>query len=221
MMRKLNKDFFKTWTPEMAYVLGFFAADGNLIRNKRGACFFSLEICDREILERIREAMSSGHKISVRNTFFVGEKTRYRLQIGSKEIYADLQALGFTENKTYNMSVPHVPDEYFADFLRGYFDGDGNVWVGKSCKKMLVGFTSSSRSFLEGVYSRLNKMGITKGGSFINYGTYYRISYSTQDSLKIYSFMYNGEHYKPLHLSRKKAVFDGFMGIRVAAVAQR
>jgi len=34
-----NENFFKKWTPEMAYVLGFFAADGSMVKNKRGACF--------------------------------------------------------------------------------------------------------------------------------------------------------------------------------------
>jgi len=32
-----NEDFFKNWTQEMAYVLGFFTADGNMIKNNKGA----------------------------------------------------------------------------------------------------------------------------------------------------------------------------------------
>jgi hypothetical protein len=37
--KEINHDFFKLWTPGMAYVLGFFSADGSMIKNKRGACF--------------------------------------------------------------------------------------------------------------------------------------------------------------------------------------
>lgn len=195
----------------MAYVLGFFAADGNLIKNKRGACFFSLEICDKDIIKKVREVMGSDHKIGMRKSNRENHKERYRLQIGSKEIYVDLHVLGFKENKTHSMSIPHVPDVYFADFVRGYFDGDGNVWSEVDCKKILTAFTSSSRLFLEGLSTRLKEMGITRGGSFIDYDTYFRISYGTGDSLKIYNFMYNGEYYKPMHLSRKKAVFDRFV----------
>lgn len=201
----------------MAYVLGFFAADGNLIKNKRGAHFFSLEICDKDIIEKIRRVIKSNHKIGVR----VGNgsiQPRYRLQIGSKEIFKDLKKLGFRVNKTFNMSVPSIPDEFFGDFLRGYFDGDGNVWLGS---KLLTAFTSCSKIFLEKLHERLGALGI-QGGSFINYGTYFRLSYSTHNSLKIYNIMYNREHYESLHLSRKKAVFDRFIvKSNIAAVAQR
>jgi hypothetical protein len=218
----VNKDFFKIWTPEMAYVLGFFAADGNFKKNKRKAHFFSLEICDKDVVEKIKEFMHSDHKIGLRKSKNKNHKDRYRLQIGSKEMYKDLQSLGFSENKTYNMSVPRVPEVYFKDFVRGYFDGDGNVWSGIDHKKILIAFTSSSKCFLEGLGARLKEIGITKGGSLINYDTYYRISYGTKDSLKIYDFMYNREHYGLVHLSRKKEVFDRFIANnRVAAVAQR
>jgi len=37
----------------MAYVLGFFTADGSMIRNKRGTCFIELEITDKELLEKL------------------------------------------------------------------------------------------------------------------------------------------------------------------------
>lgn len=40
--KRVNKDFFKKWSNEMAYVLGFFAADGNMIVNKRGGQFWSI-----------------------------------------------------------------------------------------------------------------------------------------------------------------------------------
>jgi hypothetical protein len=37
--KKVNQDFFKKWSPEMAYILGFFTADGSMAKNKRGAHF--------------------------------------------------------------------------------------------------------------------------------------------------------------------------------------
>jgi hypothetical protein len=47
-----NENFFKNWTPEMAYVLGFFTADGSMIRNKRGAHFIEFQITDKNLLYR-------------------------------------------------------------------------------------------------------------------------------------------------------------------------
>lgn len=216
VLRTIDKNFFKVWNPNMAYVLGFFAADGNLMKNKRGACFFTLEICDEIILKKIQRVMGSDHKIGVRKSLVQSYKDRYRLQIGSKEIFQDLQRIGFETNKAHNMSVPNVPDEYFGDFLRGYFDGDGNIWLGKVHKErstvkhgLLTAFTSSSRVFLQNLQKRIKKAGI-EGGSLIDYDTYFRISYATKDSLKIYNLMYNGEH-QNLYLTRKKGVYDRFV----------
>ena len=66
IQRNVNQDFFKKWSPNMAYVLGFFAADGNMIINKRGAHFIEFQINDLELLKNIRRALNSDHKITSR-----------------------------------------------------------------------------------------------------------------------------------------------------------
>ncbi len=216
--REIKQDFFKIWSPEMAYILGLFAADGNIIRNKRGAYFISLEICDREILEKISFVLQSTHSIGIRKGR-ENHSIRYRLQIGSKKMAQDLYNLGFTSNKTFNMSLPNVPEKYFSSFVRGYFDGDGNVWSGLINKKrshpvksLRACFTSSSRIFLLGLKKRLEDYQII-GGSFLNCYTFYRLNYSSRNSLRIYDLMYNCEHYN-LYLKRKKDVFDNFIALR-------
>src|SRR3989338_9076928 len=123
--KKVNKNFFKKWTPEMAYVLGFFAADGYITVNRRGGQFWCIQITDKKLLEQIRKVVQSGHKISTR-VRDGNEKMVHRLQIGSIEMCDDLRKLGFFERKTKNLTVPHAPQKYFSDFVRGYFDGDGN-----------------------------------------------------------------------------------------------
>ncbi|MDE1919118.1 MAG: LAGLIDADG family homing endonuclease [Patescibacteria group bacterium] len=75
--RDLNHDFFKTWSPEMAYVLGFFAADGSMIRNKRDGHFIEFTITDRIVLEMIRNAVGSTHKIQKRKRQSRAHKVRY------------------------------------------------------------------------------------------------------------------------------------------------
>jgi len=37
--------------------------------------------------------------------------------------------LGVIPRKTYNLGEIKIPDEYFADFARGFFDGDGTVYI--------------------------------------------------------------------------------------------
>src|SRR3989344_9028123 len=108
--KKINKNFFKKWTQNMAYVLGFFAADGNLSINKRGGCYISFQSKDEQIILDIRQAIGSQNKISIRfNKFNKGKF--YRLQIGSKEIVKILQDMGFNTSKTKHLPFPHVPQK--------------------------------------------------------------------------------------------------------------
>src|SRR3990167_6509207 len=105
MLRAVDHDFFKKWTPEMAYVLGFFAADGCMIKNKRGGHFVEFHITDKDILEKIRAVLGSNHKISVQESNAQWKKI-YRLQIGSKKIFEDLFQRGMTQNKSHTLELP-------------------------------------------------------------------------------------------------------------------
>ena len=108
--KTLDRGFFKEWTPEMAYVLGFFTADGNMIRNKRGAHFMEFFSTDKDIIKNIRIALGSNHKISVRDRSKINKnwKPAYRLQIGSKEIFNDLLRLGMTPAKSNVIKFPNI-----------------------------------------------------------------------------------------------------------------
>ena len=198
----------------MAYFLGFFCADGNIHVNKRGAHFFALQITDKEIVYAFRELLGSNHHIGERNRI-KNHKQQYRLQIGSKEMCDDLRKLGVKEQKAHTMVLPNVPEKYFFDFVRGYFDGDGNVWVGQMNKQRKIKhmaiqtvFTSCSRVFLEGLKERLEQKGI-KGGLSCRKG-FFRLYYSIQGSLLIYRLMYH-KGIKELYLPRKKVVFEKFI----------
>ena len=209
----------------MAYVLGFFSADGYITVNKRGGQFWCIQITDKKLLEKIRKAVGAEHKISVRVPSKKGEKTLYRLQIGSIQMCDDLRVLGFDKNKTKSLSIPNVPDEYLADFVRGYFDGDGNVWVGenhkyrnskKSSFTIQTVFTSCSHEFLTQLQLKLVTVGINNGAIYKSKGDYSRLKFSVSGSLKLYKFMYNRHirGFSGLFLNRKKKVFETFMSLR-------
>lgn len=205
----------------MAYVLGFFAADGYMTQNKRGACFWNIQINDHELLKEIKRTLESEHEISTRKKLNKNEKVSYRLQIGSKEMYEDLISLGMRQNKTKSLTAPNVPDEFLGSFIRGYFDGDGHVWCGLVHKERKTStivlqtvFTSCSLKFLETIKLRMENFGIKKGKISKGKGAYYRLVYSVVNSLNLYYFMYNGLSSSKLFLPRKRRIFDKYIKMR-------
>lgn len=216
--KNVNKNFFKTWSPDMAYVLGFFTADGNMVKTKRNTHFIAFYSADRILIQFIKRAFSASHKISERKSV---SGVVYRLQLGSKELFQDLLVLGLYPNKSRRLKLPNVPTRYAPDFIRGYFDGDGNVWSGitnkhrtKPTKILQVAFTSASIGFLGSLKNTLKQCGIKGGSLYMNHEqTYGRLLFSTLDALKIYKIMYNAPC-KPC-LKRKKLVFEKFIKVRV------
>lgn len=203
----LNQNFFKKWSREMAYVLGFFTADGCLTVNPRGAHYIEFSSNDRDVLEKIKIAMKAGHKIGRRK--FNSNKLRdsYRLQIGSKEIFNDLVRLGYTVNKSKTIKLPKIPNKYFADFLRGYFDGDGCVSYSnyfrkqrnKYYKYIVVMFTSGSEDFLVKLADYIEREIKIKSPKVI-YHQAYRLSYFSNNAVKILKYIYNNAG---IYLDRK------------------
>lgn len=198
----------------MAYVLGFFAADGSMLKNKRGACFIEFNITDKRLLYSIRKMLGSNHMISERKRGLIW-KPIYRLQIGSKDMFKDLSSLGFTQNKSKSLKFPDVPINFLPDFIKGYFDGDGNVYFkkhfSKSKGKMVwvftSRFTSGSKGFLQTLHHLLREHGNIKGGFIQSKKRGEELVFSRHDSLALYCYMYNNGNC-PIHLGRKKKIFE-------------
>jgi intein-encoded DNA endonuclease-like protein len=213
IQKEFNKKFFKKWSADMAYILGFLFADGNIIKTKRSTHFVGWYSSDFELIESMAKSMNSNHKISKR-------KGGYVLQIGSRELFTDLVKLGLTPNKARRMKLPELPKKFVHHFIRGYFDGDGNVWSGYIHKNrenptliLNISITSASTDFLQSLKRFLEEQGIVGGSLYdIKGKKCSRLQYSTLNALKLSKIMYNGSH--GLFLARKKAVFDKFIKMR-------
>lgn len=203
----------------MAYVLGYTCADGALTVGKRGNKFLDFTSVDESLIQTVRATLDSNHKIN-RKTRKENWRPAYRLQIGSKTMFDDLGKLGLTTKKAKRLVYPDVPKKYFADFVRGYFDGDGHVSHGAYKRKggngvkqvLLSGLTSSTKSFLEKLRNDLTKLGIVSGGT-LYYKKGHRLTFSINDSFGLYEFLYKNAGYG-LYLQRKKRVFEKFFRMR-------
>jgi|SRR3989344_77200 len=224
VLKTFNRDFFKTWSSKMAYVLGFLFADGYLQRNKRGSSYFCFISTDREIIEKIKVILGSNHKIGVKIREANPKwKDAYILQIGSKDIFNDFRRFGLTKNKSLTMRFPEIPKQYLGDFVRGYFDGDGGVHFAKYWRKdrnkwkwhFVTHFTSASKEFLAGLYSNLESY--VKGGRLGDKNRGYSLVFSRYDSVALFNLMYNNIS-SDTFLERKYNVFqEAFKTLKLRA----
>lgn len=176
----------------MAYVLGYFAADGCMLKNNRGAHFIEFTSIDKDLVALVQSLMGSNHRISHRNR--ATQNINYRLQIGNKKIFNALKKLGFTPAKSHTLKLPAIPKPYFEHFTRGYFDGDGHVSIIKRLNRpssvVQSGFTSGSNQFLADLHTKLKEYARIRGGSLDRRQGYSRLNFSINDSLRLYEFIY-------------------------------
>jgi len=206
----------------MSYMLGYITADGCITVSKdRKKHPFALNITsvDLEHLYLLRGALESEHKISKKSR--KADNSGYQLQIRNHIITQDLLNLGIHPRKTYNLNPIKVPDEYFPDFVRGFFDGDGSVYILKvnGTPQIKAGFVSSSLNFIKDFNQRLCKnlsipqktihRGIPKreGRKMILYS----ICFYIDDCEKLAKFMYGNN--PKLYLSRKHQIFEKWKSI--------
>ena len=207
----LNENFLDKWSPEMAYVLGFWFADGYMRHSGSYKIVFNSN--DYDLLKQIKQVINSTHLIYQRKNGNKFQLNNLQFIIYSKQIFLRLIDLGGVRYKSKKIRFPRVPYKYLPDFIRGYFDGDGSVfyanYVHTKNKKprceLGSNFTSGNPKFLEDLQNVLaNTLGFIKKkiGSY-NKGASRKLGYGTKDTLKLLHFMYYPSY--PIGLERKAA----------------
>ncbi len=223
LLKNINQDFFKTWTSGMGYVLGYVAADGCITVSKdrkKNPFTFNITSAEKRHLYRIRKVLNSEHKISKKTG---GRKNvAFQIQIRNSIIAEDLMKLGIFPRKTSNLKPITVPEKYSPDFVRGFFDGDGTVYIYNvnETPQVKAGFISASLLFLENINRRIcDKCNIPlknihqflpkkKNQKLIRYS----IDFYIDDCEKLAGFMYGDN--PALFLPRKRKIFEKWKSIK-------
>ena len=214
LLKVINENFFRKWNSEMSYVLGYVVADGNISTRKKAKYnpfILNLTSSEKKHLQRIRKALNSKHKIGTKP----GGSTQniaYQIQISNPKITNDLIRLGIRPRKTYNLSPIKVLERYLPDFIRGYFDGDGTVYIYKVNKvpQIKSSFGNINFPFIKDLNRRLCRnlaiplKTIHKERS--KDGIRYVIDFYIDDCKKLAEFMYRDNPI--LYLPRKRRVFE-------------
>lgn len=234
-LRKIGEDtrkypiqhnfFDKIDTEAKAYFLGFLFADG--YNDEKYYVTLGLQSRDQDIIKCL---LSHLYPREVPKLFFEPRsiankrhKDISRYTICSSVLAKTLKKHGMIKRKSLCLKPPIcVPKKLLRHFLRGYFDGDGSVWVAKphlyfrKKTKVLVQYKPTIACNIVGTLDVLSyfrnylahKLHIPMENKITLCGNIYKLTMQTQVVVeKIYHLMYDDA---TIFLPRKKAIFNKF-----------
>lgn len=135
-MYQLNNNYFESIdTREKAYFLGLLAADGCIHKSIPGKrhirIAITLKLEDKYILESFAKAIEFEGKvrtITIRKGKYAGNQYCC-IAFTSDKMASDLSKYGVNRSKSSTLTYPNIPNRFNYDFIRGYFDGNGSVFM--------------------------------------------------------------------------------------------
>lgn len=121
----MDLSLFESWSPALAYLLGWAITDGSISVSPRYSIGWELaDLEPLEIMQRITGAIS---KIEHRRR---GDCTYHRLRLRGQDVVEAFMAYGVEPRKTHRTKLPEdIPKEVMPHFLRGLLDGDGSIML--------------------------------------------------------------------------------------------
>jgi len=190
-----DETIFWDFTPNSAYLLGLIASDGYT-----RSWGFRIKLADRQLLQKIRDVLFPNHNILKENHEGDGRKNQHLLWVGSKKVASRLSELNIRS------SIPPLKEELLSHYVRGFFDGDGTIYISKQgylyvelfgSKELLGELEEKMRNALE-----LRKRKVIEGN-----GGYKLTFAGSQLPLKLCRWLYDDAE---IFLSRKYEVFQKF-----------
>lgn len=205
------------WSPKSAYLVGLITSDGSLSKDERHISFSSKDI---EQIENFLACLENDVKVS-RVISGSAKSESYRVQWSDVHLYQILKNIGLTPNKSLTIKTIRIEDDYFAEFVRGYFDGDGSVYEYydkryPDSQMVYLSFCSGSEIFLswlrKELQTRLGIMGHVIKASEQN--SCFQLRYAKNESRALAQFMYKNN--SAPRLSRKYLKISSALGIVTA-----
>ena len=154
-----NSNYFESIdSRDKAYWLGIMYSDGCVCERANGSYSISLEMIDKEHVEKFRDALNAvDHKVlTVSHKNFNNAKLSYVIHIYDKKMAKDLIKLGCVPQKSLCLSsIPNISKEFIYDFIRGFVDGDGCICYNKSHDSYVFKLTGASPLFLKEIMNVL------------------------------------------------------------------
>ncbi len=203
------------WSSNFSYAMGLIATDGCLSKD---GLLIDLTSKDREQLLNYMRCLKIKIKIGKKHSSAGNEYLR--IQFKNRLFYNFLISIGFTTAKSKTIKKIDIPSEYFFDFLRGCFDGDGYTYSywdprWKSSFMFYMGYVSASKDFLIWLQKEIQRKSNIKGKIYKvitkNKNTYYQLKYAKKEASILVKCLYNKRN--SVYLKRKKLKIDRALAI--------
>lgn len=200
----LNDFFFDEQSEDMAYVLGILASDGT-VRKDSNEVKLTLASVDKEFLEQLQK-MIGGRPIKEYETQKGFKNVTW--EFSSRHIKEKLSEYNIVPNKTYTFTFPKkLKTEYYRDFIRGYFDGDGCIsTAGPNAIRFQIG--SKTKDVLEIIIAFFEENNIPPVSIYKRQDNFYYFQYATGATRQIYHLLYDNAN---LFLPRKKTKYQSLI----------
>ena len=176
----------------MAYVAGLIASDGCMSKDGRHVALTSV---DTEVLVTTKNILKKA--ITVARIASGAGLFAYRIQISDVSLYRFLFEAGLRPAKSKTIHRVDVPDDLYADFLRGEFDGDGSIWGYKDARwrnsyMYYTSFVSASDPYLIWLQRANCRLAGTTSASLQKYQDprVGMLRYAKADTILLFRFMY-------------------------------
>ena len=207
---EIDEDYFNLIdSKDKAYFLGLLYADGYV--NKEG---FFLSLCETDlpILETFKKYLKYSGNIKTKNTKNSKHCTQKQLNIYSSKMAEKLTQLGCFQNKSLTITFPtFLTEEMIPHFIRGYFDGDGSIYMITSISACfsIIGNEDLVSAILKKIVNATNlpEKVISKDKRCKKTASF---KYSNRNHLlKIYKYLY--AECEDLYMERKFTKFTNFL----------
>lgn len=214
-----NQDYFENIdSEEKSYWLGFLYADGYVGRNNNEITL-ALSKKDRNHIENFAKSIDSNYLIKdkvVKSGKFV-DKEYSVLTVISQKMKNDLIDKGCFNCKSLILEFPtKVPNDLIHHFIRGYFDGDGSVFISKEKHHRSGNIDNVIHSRILGTYNFISKM-----NEYIGFDPVVVKRYKNSDKENMYEFVIKRSirckklmdylyRDSSIYLARKKQIFNDY-----------
>ncbi len=200
------------WSRDLAYILGLIVTDGSLSKDLRHIIFVSTDLQLIKLFKSLLKLDNTiGEKKYKKDAYT--RKKAYVIQFGDVLFFNFLCKTGLMPNKTKILKDILVPDKYFADFLRGHFDGDGSSYSyfdkrWKNSFMFYVTFVSASKKHIYWLQKKIRLLyGVNGYMSKIKDKDFYQLRYAKKEGIVIAKKMYYNPT-TPCLLRKRKKLFE-------------